>query len=46
MAFPLYSPLLGPIKILKKQHVAKKGKRVRRAKLYYLREMPDDKFAV
>ena len=46
MTFPLYSPLLGPIKVLKKNHVGKKGKRLRRAKLYYLRDMPPDKFVV
>ena len=46
MTFPLYSPLLGPIKILNKRHVSKRGKRLRRAKLYYLRDLPEDKFEV
>eukprot|EP00591_Stephanopyxis_turris_P015055 CAMPEP_0195537570 /NCGR_PEP_ID=MMETSP0794_2-20130614/48147_1 /TAXON_ID=515487 /ORGANISM="Stephanopyxis turris, Strain CCMP 815" /LENGTH=108 /DNA_ID=CAMNT_0040671313 /DNA_START=183 /DNA_END=506 /DNA_ORIENTATION=+ len=27
MTFPLYSPLLGPVKVLKKNYVGKKGKR-------------------
>jgi len=46
MTFPLYSPLLGPVKVLKKNYVGKKGKRIRRAKLYYLRDLPADKFYV
>jgi large subunit ribosomal protein L19 len=38
--FPKYSPLIRSIKVLQKAFIHKGRKRVRRAKLYYLRDRP------
>ena len=35
----LYAPLITEIKVLQKAHIHKGKKRVRRAKLYYLRDL-------
>ncbi len=46
MSFPLYSPLLGPIKILTKNFVGEEIKPIRRAKLYFVRDFKDDKLEI
>jgi large subunit ribosomal protein L19 len=38
--FPLYSPLVLDVRVLQKAFLHKGQKRVRRAKLYYLRDRP------
>jgi ribosomal protein L19 len=35
----LYAPLIQDIKVLQKAHIHKGNKRVRRSKLYYLRDL-------
>ena len=44
--FPLYSPLVEDIKVLRQNALHKGKKRVRRAKLYYLRGLPLSKSTV
>ncbi len=46
MSFPLYSPLLGPVKILTKNFIGDETKKVRRAKLYHVREFANDKLEI
>jgi len=43
---PLYSPLIMDIKVLQKAFIHQGKKRVRRSKLYYLRDRPPEQFTV
>ncbi len=44
--FPLYSPLLRAVRVLRRRHVTGGRKRVRRAKLYYLWDEPPTQYRV
>jgi len=45
-SFPLYSPLISRIRLVKKGYVKKEGKNVRRAKVYYIRDLPTSTYTV
>jgi len=46
LTFPLYSPNVKEIRVVKHNYVTSKRKRVRRAKLYYLKERPQSLYTV
>jgi len=43
---PIYSPLVKDIKILQRAFIHEGKKRVRRSKLYYLKDLDPEKFTV
>jgi len=44
--FPLYSPLISKIRLVKKGFIKKGAKKVRRAKVYYIRDLPSSTYTV
>ena len=44
--FPLYSPLVSKIRLVKKRFIKKEGKSVRRGKVYYIRDLPTSVYTV